>query len=100
MTCASVSTSPSWAHLASSALSRLFIVSRSWRNHTPQKNARDGLRPTRTYRSRRILDSVDQHSPPNSQIEFLAGRQSDPQEKFLALSRLDDVDLHLAGNGG
>jgi transposase len=39
--CASVSTRPSWALLASSAFGRLFIVSRSWRSHTQRTPAGD-----------------------------------------------------------
>src|SRR3954468_18342273 len=44
-TCASVSTSPSCALLASSALSRLFMVSRSWRSHTQRTPAGDTVSP-------------------------------------------------------
>src|ERR1700758_2433317 len=45
MTCASVSTRPSWALLASSALSRLFMVSRSWRSHTQRTPAGETVSP-------------------------------------------------------
>src|SRR5262249_38198504 len=45
MTCASVSTRPSCALLASSALSRLFIVSRSWRSHTQRTPAGETVSP-------------------------------------------------------
>ena len=40
-----VSTRPSWALLASSALSRLFIVSRSWRSHTQRTPAGETVSP-------------------------------------------------------
>src|SRR5262249_34147756 len=45
MTCASVSTRPSSALLASSALSRLFRVSRSWRSHPQRKPAGGNREP-------------------------------------------------------
>src|SRR5262249_27628072 len=45
MTCASVSTRPSCALLASSALGRLFIVSRSWRSHTQRTPAGETVSP-------------------------------------------------------
>src|SRR3954468_5066800 len=41
----SVRTKPSWATLASSALRRFFIVSRSWRCHTPRTPAGPRARP-------------------------------------------------------
>src|SRR4029077_16050549 len=43
-TCASVSRRPSWALLASSALSRLAMVSRSWRSHTRRTTEGDTVR--------------------------------------------------------
>ena len=45
ITCASVSTRPSWALLASSALSRLVMVSSSWRCHTQRTPAGDTASP-------------------------------------------------------
>ena len=63
MTCASVSTKPSWALLASSALSRFFMVSKSWRSHTQRTPAGETVSPrlrsslaTRTWPNRRLLD--------------------------------------------
>src|SRR6516165_1166994 len=44
-TCASVSTRPSWALLASSALSRFFIVSRLWHSHTQRTPAGETVSP-------------------------------------------------------
>src|SRR5262245_1194572 len=54
-TCASVSTRPSWALLASSALSRLFIVSRSWRSHTQRTPAGETVSP----RCLRLVGNAD-----------------------------------------
>src|SRR5437660_5396949 len=45
MTCASVSTRPSWALLASNALSRFFMVSKSWRSHTQRTPAGETVSP-------------------------------------------------------
>jgi hypothetical protein len=45
-TCASVSTRPSWALLASKALSRFFMVSRSWRSHTQRTPAGETVIPS------------------------------------------------------
>src|ERR1700752_4373779 len=42
---ASVSTRPSWALLASKALSRLFMFSRSWRSHTQRTPAGETVSP-------------------------------------------------------
>jgi len=44
-TWASVSTRPSWALLASKALSRFFMVSRSWRSHTQRTPAGETVIP-------------------------------------------------------
>ena len=45
ITCASVSTKPSWALLASSALSRLVMVSRSWRSQMRRTPAGEMVSP-------------------------------------------------------
>ena len=57
-TCASVSTRPSWALLASSALSRLFMVSRSWRSQTQRTPAGETVSP-------RFLNSLAMPTWPN-----------------------------------
>ena len=66
MTCASVSTRPSWALLASSALSRFFMVSRSCRCHTQRTPAGETVSP-------RFLSSLATRTRPKADCSTASG---------------------------